>query len=79
MSIWPLLLAGSLTRSWIQAYTVGLPTRTRAERKDEVMSDLWEQATDGGIEGERANVVAAHIFGRTVLGMPADVAWHVGD
>ena len=79
MNTWPLLLAGSLTRGWVQAYTTGLPTRIRAERKDEVVSDLWEQATDGGIEGESPNSVAANIFGRTVLGMPADVAWHVGE
>ena len=79
MNTWPLLLAGSVTRGWVQVYTKGLPTRIRAERNDEVVSDLWEQATDGGIEGESPNAVAAEILGRTVLGMPADVAWHVGE
>ena len=79
MNTLPLLLAGSLTRGWVRAYTAGLPTRIRADRKAEIASDLWEQATEGGIEGESANAVAAHIFGRTVLGMPADVAWHLGE
>ena len=79
MNAWPLLLAGSLTRGWVQAYTAGLPTRIRADRKAEIASDLWEQATEGGTEGESANAIAAHIFGRTVLGMPADVAWHLGE
>ncbi len=79
MNAWPLLLAGSLTRGWVQAYTAGLPTRIRAHRKAEIASDLWEQATEGGTEGESANAIAAHIFGRTVLGMPADVAWHLGE
>ena len=79
MSTLSLLLAGSLTRGWVQAYTAGLPTRIRADRKAEIASDLWEQATEGGTEGESANAIAAHIFGRTVLGMPADVAWHLGE
>ena len=79
MNTWPLALAGSLTRGWVEAYTTGLPTRIRAERKEEIESDLWEQATGGGIEGESANAVAAHIFGRVVLGMPADMAWHLGE
>ena len=79
MNTWPLLLAGSLTRGWVQAYTVGLPTRIRADRKAEIASDLWEQATESGVEGESASAVAAHIVGRTVLGMPADVAWHLGE
>ena len=79
MKTWPLLLAGRLTRVWVQTYTLGLPARVRAERNDEIASDLWEQATEGGSEGESANRTAAHIFGRTVLGMPADVAWHLGE
>jgi uncharacterized membrane protein YhaH (DUF805 family) len=45
----------------------------------EIASDLWEQATHGGLSGESPKAVAAHIFGRTVLGMPSDVAWHMGE
>ena len=78
MNTWPVALAGSLTRGWVRAYTMGLPTRIRAERKEEIASDLWEQASAGGNEGESANAIAAHIFGRAVLGMPIDVAWHLG-
>ena len=79
MNTWQLTLAGSLTRGWVRTYTTGLPTRIRAERKEEIASDLWEQASVGGNEGESANAIAAHIFGRAVLGMPADVAWHLGE
>ena len=79
MNTWPLALAGSLTRGWVRTYTTGLPTRIRAERKEEIASDLWEQASEGGSEGNSANTIAAHIFGRAVLGMPADVAWHLGE
>lgn len=79
MNAWPLLLAGGLTRGWVRAYTVGLPTQLRNERIAEIASDLWEQATAGGLDGAGASAVAAHIFGRTVLGMPADVAWHMSE
>jgi len=79
MNTWPLALAGSLTRGWVRTYTTGLPTRIRAERKEEIASDLWEQVSEGGSEGNSANTIAAHIFGRAVLGMPADVAWHLGE
>ena len=79
MNTWPLLLAGRLTRGWVWAYTMGLPRRIRTERIAEIASDLWEQATHSGAKGESASAVAAHIFGRTVLGMPADVAWHFGE
>ena len=79
MSTWLLFITGSLTRGWVRTYTTGLPARIRAERKEEIASDLWEQASAGGNEGESANAIAAHIFGRAVLGMPADVAWHLGE
>jgi len=79
MSTLALALAGRFTRGWAQTYTEGLPTHIRAERKEEIASDLWEQASEGGAEGESANAIAAHTFGRAVLGMPADVAWHLGE
>jgi len=79
MSTWPLALAGVFTRTWVNAYTTGLPRHAGGERREEIASDLWEQATTSGVEGQGANTVAAHIFGRTVLGMPADVAWHLGE
>jgi hypothetical protein len=63
----------------VRVYTVGLPTRIRTERIAEIISDLWEQATVGGISGENTSAAAAHIFGRTVLGMSADVVWHMSE
>ncbi len=79
MSTWPLALAGILTRTWVNAYTTGLPKLSGGERREEIASDLWEQATGAGLEGQSPGVAAAHIFGRTFLGMPADVAWHLGE
>lgn len=79
MITWPLEISGQIARGWTQIYTAGLPTKIRIERKAEIKSDLWEQAIDGVNEGRRTSVVAAHIFARTTLGIPADVAWHLGE
>ncbi|MDA1095761.1 MAG: hypothetical protein O3B84_00675 [Chloroflexi bacterium] len=79
MNTWPLVVTGSLARSWASVYTAGLPKLIRTERRSEIASDLWEQATNGGFDGKSANAIAAHIFGRVVLGMPADIAWHLGE
>jgi hypothetical protein len=79
MSTWPLALAGVFTRTWVHAYTSGLPKLRGGERREEIASDLWEHATGAGLEGQSPGAAAAHIFGRTVLGIPADVAWHLGE
>ena len=71
--------AGRFTRSWTRVYTTGLPCQIRQDRRDEIASDLWEHAADAGAAGAGARATAAHIFGRAVLGMPADIVWHVGE
>ena len=71
--------AGRFTRGWTRVYTVGLPARCARERRDEVASDLWEHATDGARSGSNAGAIAAEIFGRAVLGMPADLSWHLDE
>jgi hypothetical protein len=42
MNPWPLALAGSRSRGLVRTYTTGLPAQLRAERKEEIASDLWE-------------------------------------
>jgi hypothetical protein len=39
-----LALAIALTRAWTRTYTRGLPLDLRAQRREEVDCDLWEQA-----------------------------------
>ena len=57
-------------------YTVGLPRETRAERRDEIASDVYEHcATDG--HGPAARSVRAAIIGRTLRGVPGDVLWRI--
>ena len=76
MSAGTLTWAGRFTRGWTRVYTTGLPSQVGRGRRDEIASDLWEQATEAASQGESAAATAAHIFGRAVLGMPADLSWH---
>ena len=39
----------SLVRNWARAYTFGLPSGIREERRAEIESDIWEQAHDSGV------------------------------
>ncbi len=79
MNMPALALAGGFTRAWARLYTVGLPSRTGEQRRAEIESDLWEHAVSAGEAGEPPSAVAGQIFGRVVLGMPADMAWHLSE
>jgi hypothetical protein len=70
---------GGFARGWTRVYTAGLPARSARERRDEIASDLWEQTTDGARSGSAAGATAAEIFGRVVLGIPADLSWHLDE
>ena len=79
MSTWTLTWAGRFTRGWTRFYTTGLPPRIGCGRRDEIASDLWEQATEAAYQGDSAVATAAHIFGRALLGMPADLSWYAAE
>lgn len=63
--------ASALTRSWASLYTAGLPAGLRAPRRDEIESDLWEQAQSS----ETPCVAAIHMLLRLALGIPSDLVW----
>ena len=65
--------ARSLVAAWVRLYTLGLPATVRGDRRDELASDLWEQATEG--DGRRT--VGVEIAARALLGVPADLAWRL--
>ena len=79
MRTWQLAAGGGFGRGWTRLYTTGLPAQVGGRRRTEIASDLWEQATYAGDSGDGPGRTAALIFGRTVLGMPADVSWHVAE
>jgi len=69
-----LAMAMALTRRWVGFYTIGLPKVSAQARRAEVDSDLWEQVS---WTGAGTASLAGHIVARTVLGMPADISWHI--
>jgi hypothetical protein len=57
---------------WARLYTRGMPATRRRARLDELASDLWEHAHDGG---RAPYALQLEIAGRTLRGAPSDVAW----
>ncbi len=72
-----LTLAARLTRWWVRLYTKGLPPEMRDARRAEIESDLWEQGEDANANGSPPDETALEVFGRLLLGVPADLTWRV--
>jgi hypothetical protein len=72
-----LSLAIALTRAWTATYTRGLPTDTRAERRQEIDCDLWEHQRLADLEREPITGTALAILLRFLLGIPADIVWRL--
>jgi hypothetical protein len=70
-------LAIGLTRWWVRLYTKGLPPEMRDARRAEIESDLWEQGEDATANGSQPDETALEVFGRLLLGVPADVTWRL--
>lgn len=66
--------AAGLVSLWIRLYTVGLPLELKLDRRTELASDLWEHAHDERSDGPS---LSAEIVARSLLGIPADLAWRI--
>jgi hypothetical protein len=67
--------AARLTRWWVRRYTWRLPPEIQADRRAEIDSDLWEHQHDAAATGRRPIEASLEVFGRLVLGIPADLSW----
>lgn len=65
----------ALTRSWVAAYTRGLPHDLRNERREEIDCDLWEQQWLATRRGDPALGTAIEVLGRMLLGVISDITW----
>jgi len=72
-----LSLAIAVTRAWTATYTRGLPGIRRAERREEIDCDLWEQQRGADLERTSAAETALEIVLRLLLGVPSDIAWRL--
>lgn len=68
-------LSIGITRIWASAYTRGLPHDTRAERREEIDSDLWEQQRLAARRGDPAVGAAIEVLMRMLLGVVSDITW----
>jgi hypothetical protein len=64
-----------LVRGWVRLYTAGLNPDHRAERCDEIISDLWEHRSHAAAERQAAATTSLVILGRWLAGIPADLSW----
>ena len=61
--------APRLPERWVRMYTVGLPPETRAERRDEIASDVYEQCASNG-HGARAQCARRRSSGARCAASP---------
>ena len=73
MSSTLLRFAAHVVYAWTRLYTWRLPPGVRDDRQREIASDLWESRED--TDGRGSVVVALHVLGRMLAGMPDDVLW----
>jgi cytochrome b6-f complex iron-sulfur subunit len=66
-------IATLATTAWTRIYTTGLADETGRARREQVASDLWEQAHDA----TDANAVAFSILSRLLRGLPDDLSWRL--
>jgi hypothetical protein len=65
--------AAHVVYAWTRLYTWRLPPGVRDDRQREIVSDLWESRED--TDGRRSVLLALHMLGRMLAGMPDDVLW----
>jgi len=70
-------VAIGMTRSWTATYTRGLPHDLRAERREEIDSDLWEHQRVAARRGDPALGTAIEVLIRMLLGLISDITWRV--
>jgi hypothetical protein len=60
---------------WVNVYTRSLPARLAQDRRDELLSDLYEQLVDGERRMLSRGSVDRAIASRALRGMVADITW----
>jgi len=61
--------------AWVDRYTRDVPGSIADDRRNELMSDLWEQAHDDNDRAKAGVTTAISILSRAVRGVPSDLSW----
>jgi hypothetical protein len=69
-----LRLAVMVVRGWARVYTCGLESGACQRRREEIDSDLWDEAHDTGRDSEAK---AFAILTRLIRGVPDDLRWRI--
>lgn len=68
-------IPAALVRSWVRAYTAGMPPDLRSARRAEIDADLWDHQEDARVSEVSRGVAALEILLRALRGIPDDVKW----
>ena len=64
-----------ICRRWVHTYTSRLPDEVAAERRDEIVSDLWEHHQESVAAGRSELCHNLEVIERVLSGIPADLSW----
>src|SRR5690348_7772767 len=70
-----IVIARACARAWVRLYTRGLALPVRDRRRAEIECDLWEHRHGDRSRDRHPLVTAVGVLGRTLRGVPSDVAW----
>jgi hypothetical protein len=71
-------LGPRLGRGWVRIYTSRLPTGQAVQRRDEILSDLWEHRDHSVRSGHGRLRHDLEVIERVLSGIPADLSWRRG-
>jgi hypothetical protein len=60
---------------WVSFYTRSVPAHTAQERRDELLSDIYEQLADGRQRNLSRGSIDRAVASRALRGVPADLSW----
>lgn len=67
-----------ICRWWVETYTRRLPAEIAGQRREEILSDLWEHHQDSAKAGRRELRHNLDVIERVLSGIPADLSWRRG-
>lgn len=71
-------MGARIGRRWVRIYTSRLPTEEADQRREEILSDLWEHHKHSAQSGHSQLRHNLEVIERVLSGLPADLSWRRG-